>query len=171
MNILKETAKKHGVVSVEMIWVIFFVVMTLLVCLGFFSYLYPRQVLEKEVHLLAQQAKITGGLTAGQVDAFIETMNDYGYTAEVYAYSAANMGEGHTGSVLNVVPRDSAYELCMSGSYNPFVRRDSGERIVIDVVVNADDGLIKGPLRWFTAKTLSENYTLTEVVLSERNKC
>ena len=156
--------KKSGVVSFEMLFGTLFLVFVVLLCMGMFVYTYPRQALEKEVHILAQQVKVTGGLTTAQLDEFKQTIEDMGYSAEVNVYTISS-------SALNVAPRNSSYEMCTSGSYNPFVRRDSGQKIVIDVVIGANDGLVKGPLAWFGASFLPENYTLTETVLSERNRC
>lgn len=141
-----------------------FIVFVVLLCMGMFVYTYPRQALEKEVHILAQQVKVTGGLTTTQLDEFKKTMNDMGYSAEVNVYTS------HA-SALNVAPKNTEYGVCVGGSYNPFVRRDSGQKIVIDVIVGSNDGLVKGPLAWFGAKMLPDNYVITETVLSERNRC
>lgn len=156
--------KKSGVVSFEMLFGTLFLVFVVLLCIGMFVYTYPRQALEKEVHILAQQVKVTGGLTTTQLDEFKSTMNDMGYSAEVNVYTA-------TGSALNVAPKNTTYTVCTGGSYNPFVRRDSGQKIVIDVIIGANDGLVNGPLAWFGAKMLPNNYVITETVLSERNRC
>lgn len=147
-----------------MIFGTMFIVFVVLLCMGMFVYTYPRQALEKEVHILAQQVKVTGGLTTTQLDEFKKTMNDMGYSAEVNVYTVH-------GSALNVAPKNSDYTVCTGGSYNPFVRRDSGQKIVVDVIIGSNDGLVKGPLAWFGAKMLPDNYVITETVLSERNRC
>lgn len=157
--------KKSGVVSFEMLFGTMFLVFVVLLCLGMFVYTYPRQALEKEVHILAQQVKVTGGITTTQLDEFMKTMNEMGYTAEVNVYTKNN------GSAMNVAPKNTSYGVCTGGSYNPFVRRDSGQKIVIDVAIGANDGLVRGPLAWFGAQTLPDNYIITETVLSERNRC
>lgn len=145
-----------------------FIIIVVLFCIGLFVYTYPRQALEKEVNILAQQAKVTGGLTSSQVDQFKTTIDSMGYNATVNVYTV--MGDGSTRQALNVAPKNTPYTACVN-NYNDFVRRDSGQKIVIEVVIGANDGLIKGPLKFFGANMLPENYTLTETVLSERNRC
>jgi len=166
-DLLRKLKQKKGYTSVESVFAIVAIMMLLLVIIGLFCYTYPRQALEKQVHLLAQQAKVTGGLTYGQVSDFKETISDMGYNANVSAYV-----KGVDRVVLNVAPRNTSYSACMNTAvYNPYVKRDSGQKIVITVSINANDGLLKGPLEFFGASMFPENYTLTETVMSERNRC
>lgn len=156
--------KKGGYVSMEFIFGLSIILLTLLICLGMFAYTYPRQYLEKEVAILAQQAKVNGGLTAANITDFQARLNNAGMSAKVNAYTS-------TSSVLNVAPKGTPYGSCIGGTYNAFATRQSGQVITIEVVVNATDGLVKGPLKYFGAAMLPENYVLVDTVVSERNKC
>lgn len=167
-NLNKNKNKKSsGYISIETVFSLVAFLMVVLVLVGLFCYTYPRQALEKQVHLLAQQAKITGGLTYDQISDFQSTLKDMGYTAKVNAYV-----KGRNQVVLGVAPRNTTYSSCTNTAiYNPFVKRDSGEKIIISVSISANDGLLKGPLAFFGANLFPENYTLTETVMSERNRC
>lgn len=154
---------KKGYVSIEFTFGLVVTLMTVLMIVGMFCYAYPRQKLEKEVAILAQQAKVNGGLTLENINEFGDRLESMGMTAEVYAYTSS-----HT--VINVAPRKTPYASCIA-DYNPFVTRTSGDVIYIEVVVNANDDMLVGPLKFFGARLLPENYTLVDTVLSERNSC
>ncbi|MEG1299901.1 MAG: hypothetical protein RSC93_04300 [Erysipelotrichaceae bacterium] len=159
--------KKKGFISIETVFSMTFILFIVLTLIGVFCYFYPRQVLEKEVHVLAQQAKINGGLTYNEVVDFQNVIKERGYKANVKAYVKNN-----NRVVLNVAPRNTSYSSCTNtANYNPFVKRDSSQKIVLVVTINANDGLLKGPLQYFGAKTFPKNYTISETVMSERNRC
>lgn len=159
--------KKKGVVSFEMIFGSVFIIFVFMLCVGMFVYIYPRQALEKEVNLLAQEAKVNGGLTSTQISEFKSTMNDMGYDATINVYTVQS--DGTTRQALNVAPKNTPYAECMN--YTAFVRRDSGQKIIVEVVIGSNDSLVKGPLKWFSSKMLPDNYTITQTVKSERNRC
>lgn len=162
-----QNRKKDGYFSVEAIFGIVAILFTVLILVGLFVYTYPRQALEIQGHLLAQQAKITGGLTYDQISDFQSTLNDMGYKANVSAYV-----KGTNQVVLNVAPRNTNYSACTNTAvYNPYVKRDSGNKIVLSITIEANNGLLKVPLKFFGASLFPENYTLTETVMSERNRC
>ena len=158
---------KKGFISIEAVIALVALIFIILLFVGFYVYQYPCTVLENRVHDLAQQAKITGGLTSAQVTDFNKELQSMGYKSTVKAYVA-----GTDRVALNVAPRDTAYVTCTNTAiYNPFIRRDSTAKIVIVATVKANDGTIKGPIKWFQAKMLPDNYVISETVMSERNRC
>ena len=159
----KYIKNKTGNSSIETVFAVVIIVFMLLLIMGFYAYTYPRSVLEKEVHLLAQQAKVTGGLTVEQVEEFKSSIGEMGYYAEIRVTANGN-------TALGVTPRNSDNNIC-TGNNVKFVKRSSGSKIYIEVKIGANDGLIKGPLQWFNSKSLPENYLITETVMSERNRC
>lgn len=172
MKLIRKKEDKKGYISVEAVFAIVAFMMITLVLVGLFCYVYPRQALEKQVHALAQQAKVTGGLTYSQVTDFKSTMDSMGYIANVNAYVKTGTDDDGQQVVLNVAPRNTPYNSCTNPSiYNPFVRRNSGRKIIITVKIKANDGMLKGPLKFFGASMFPENYTISETVMSERNRC
>lgn len=156
-------SKRKGYVSIEFVFGLTVFLITMVMVLGMFFYSYPRQKLEKEVAILAQQAKVNGGLTQENISEFGDRLDAMGLTGVVYAYTAER-------TVLNVAPRNTPYASCVA-DYNAFITRASGDVIYIEVVVNANVSMLSGPLKFFAAKTFPENYTLVDTVLSERNGC
>lgn len=174
LNILKEKLKeeknKKGFIAIETVIALTVVIIFILLFIGFYIYLYPRIVLEKEVHTLAQQAKITGGLTQPQVQEFNKAMDTLGYTVQSLNVSTTNHQYAENGSasgLVNVYPKGGP---CTGGSQN-FIKRTESEKLIITVKVKANN-FIKGPLSFFgTTNSLSKTYNITETVMSERNKC
>ena len=158
---------KKGYISIEAIFGIIAFLMVTLLIVGLFTYMYPRQTLEKQVHLLAQEAKVTGGLTAEQISDFQSTLSDMGYTAKISAYTKV---AGSERNVLGVAPKGTSQDTCTS-IYTSFVRRDSGQKIIISVSIQSKDGLANGVLKFFGGSLLPNDYEFTETVMSERNRC
>ena len=163
--VVKNKKDKKGYVSIEFLFGMFMIILTMLLITGMFCYFYPRQKLEKEVTILAQHVKVDGGLTNAALADFDGRLEDMGLTAKVAVYTKS-------ASALNVAPRGTNYAACMNvATYNHFITRASAETIYIEVIVNSNVSFLKGPLKYFGAKTLPDNYRLVETVLSERNKC
>lgn len=160
--------KKKGYISIEAIFGMTALLMIVLLIVGLFTYMYPRQTLEKHVHILAQEAKVTGGLTTEQIDDFQSTLTDMGFVSSLNVYTIQGGAEKN---LLGVAPKGTPYATCTSGVYKNFARRDSGQKIVISVSVKAKDSLVNSVLRFFGGSFLPENYVFTETVLSERNRC
>ena len=160
--------KKKGYITIEAIFGMTALLMIVLLMVGLFTYMYPRQTLEKHVHVLAQEAKVTGGLTTEQIEDFQTTLTDMGYVSSLNVYTVQGGAEK---SLLGVAPKGTPYTTCTSGVYNNFARRDSGQKIVISVSVKAKDGLVNSILGFFGGSFLPKNYIFTETVLSERNRC
>lgn len=57
MNILRRI---RGFVSIEAVVSMSAILIVVFLGIGFISYMYPKLTLEKEVHLLAQKAKVQG---------------------------------------------------------------------------------------------------------------
>lgn len=173
-NRLKESQNKKGFIAIETIIALTVVIIVILLFLGFWLYLYPRIVLEKEVHVLAQQAKVTGGLTNEQVSKFSETMNKLGY--EIYSLSVGTTNQPASNTskyngLVNVYPKGGVSGSCTAAGYQNYIKRTDSEKIVISVKIKAN-GFIKGPLAFFgTITQLGDVYNITETIMSERNKC
>lgn len=165
---------KNGFVAIETVIALTVVLIIILLFIGFWLYLYPRTVLEKEVHTLAQQAKITGGLTNAQVTDFNNRMTDLGYEVQSLSVGTTSQPAGDTSKyngLVNVYPKGGHDGSCSSVGFQNYVKRTSSDKIIISVKVKAN-GFIKGPLSFFgTVTQLSDVYNLTETVMSERNKC
>lgn len=170
----KKFENKKGFVAIETVIALCAALMIILLFLGFWLYLYPRIVLEKEIHTLAQQAKITGGLTSQQVEDYSKRMTELGYTIQSLSVGTTSNPAPEVAKyngLVNVYPKGGVHGTCTSPAYQSYVRRTDSEKIIISVRVRAN-GFIKGPLAFFgTITQLDDSYNLTETVMSERNKC
>lgn len=154
---IKNLKNKKGFVSVEaVIAMVTFLCMTLL-CIGFFTYTYPKIFLEKEVHLLAQKAKIQGGLTNSDVTAFKTELENRGYKKADIVLTAK------CGS-KNALGVDK-----IGSTGKNYIKRTELQPIVINVSIPANKKLLKGPFLHFgLTSALSDTYHFRETVLSER---
>ena len=62
-KIKKILDSKTGGLTIEAIPALALALFVIMTAIGWFTYLTPRQNLEKQVHILAQKAKIQGGIT------------------------------------------------------------------------------------------------------------
>lgn len=154
---VKYLKNKEGFVSVEaVISMVTFLCMTLL-CIGFFTYTYPKIFLEKEVHLLAQKAKIQGGLTYEDENLFKSELEKRGYNRKNIVLTAVCGNK-------NALGVDK-----IGSSGKNYIKRTELEPIVINVSIPANKKLLEGPFLHFAlTSTLSDTYHFRETVLSER---
>ena len=158
--------KKSGFVSVEAVISMATLLIVFVMCIGFFTYTMPRVTLEKEVHLLAQKAKIQGGLTNEDVNLFKIALEKRGYNPEEVTVKAVTV-EGSDGSPggANAIGVDSISD----PNAVRYIKRDALTPIEITVTVPANTRLLKGPLSHiFVTNMVNDKYYLRETVLSER---
>lgn len=79
---LSKVKDRKGFMSIEAVLGMMVVLMVIVLGIGFFSYMIPKQGIEQEVNLLGRMAKMNGGLTESDVDAFVDEMEDRHYKEE-----------------------------------------------------------------------------------------
>lgn len=159
-------SNKSGFVSVEAVISMATLIIMFVMCIGFYVYTMPKITLEKEVHLLAQKAKIQGGLTYGDVDLFKEALSNKGYNPDEVTVQAVTV-QGSSGTVggANAIGVDAIDD----PNAVRYIKRSALTPIEITVTVPANTKLLKGPLSHiFVTNMLSDKYYLRETVLSER---
>lgn len=79
---INKLKNNKGFMSVEAIIGLGVMLMVIVLGIGFFSYMMPRQGIEQEVNLLGRIAKMNGGLTPQDVTAFKKNMEKRDYKPE-----------------------------------------------------------------------------------------
>lgn len=158
--------KKEGFVSVEAIISMATLMIMFVMCIGFYVYTMPKLTLEKEVHLLAQKAKIQGGLTYEDINIFKKALEDKGYNPDEVTVEAITVnGSGGAIGGANAIGVDSMND---SNAVN-YIKRAQLTPIEITVTVPANIKLLNGPLtHMLTSNSLNKKYYFRETVLSER---
>lgn len=157
---------KKGFVSIETILSMTAIIVSVLIAIGFFTWIYPRVMLQIETHTLAQKAKIQGGLTNSisqpvnsDIELFKDRLVELGYDRESIEVTATTIPGNH--NAIGVTP--------LHESGNNYIKRDSKETIEIVVKVPANRSIL-APLSFFghDEDEISEKYTIVESVMSER---
>lgn len=78
IDCFRKLKNEKGFMSIEAIMAMATILMIVLLGVGLFTYMMPRQAIEEEVHLLGRTAKMQGGLTDGDVNQFKENMKKRG---------------------------------------------------------------------------------------------
>lgn len=155
-----------GFVAIETIIVLAGVMFFLLLFISILCYNYPRIMLEKEVQILAQTAKIQGGLTDdtsqpkdSDISLFKDRMEKMGYNRDEVEITALTI-PGKI-NAIGVTP--------MNLEGNKYIKRDSKELIEITVIAPANNNVFKAPLKYFGIdRATMSNYVIREIVGSER---
>lgn len=157
---------KKGFVSIEAIISMATFLIMFVMCIGFYVYTMPKLTLEKEVHLLAQKAKIQGGLTYEDVDIFKENLKLKGYNPDEITVNAVTVkGSGGAVGGASAIGVDG---INVDNATN-YIKRSEVTPIEISVSVPANTKLLKGPLsHMLSTKALNDKYYFRETVLSER---
>lgn len=142
--------KKNGFVSIEAVLFGSAIAIVFFILVGFFSYIYPSFVLQREVGVLTRQAQQNGGLTTENVSEFKNKVNKYKFVKE----SGKEV-------VITAKTSPSNYNAIVSG--NSYISRDSDEVIDIEIKIPTDNRIIKK----FTDKS-SDYYIFKSSVMSER---
>lgn len=154
--------RKEGYVSIEALasMIVFFMVFFL--TLAFFTYIQPHSSLQRELHVLATVAERQGGLTPQDVLEFETRLQDYNFILEsstpiqvtAVAYPSAQ-------DVSDVIP--------VGGTLgDPYITRSSKEVIVVTATVPANSQMLKPIAEFFGVDSVSDQYLLSETVMSER---
>lgn len=157
---------KKGVVSIEAILSLTVALMIILFTFGFFTLIYPKIMLQTAVNNLAQDAKITGGLTDpssqpvdSQLAQFDQEMQSLGYPSnQVQVTAVAEPGDINA---MGVSP--------LGSSGTNYIHRDSGEMIYITVTLPANRSIV-APMSFFgdSGNAVPNHYVIQETVMSER---
>lgn len=156
---------KKGFISVETVLASVFLIMLLLTFISFFNYFSLKKVIQNEVHVLTQKAKIQGGLTDmtseganSDIEIFKDFMSRMGFSESEVKITAITHPSGQ--NAIGVTP------LNKEGSN--YVKRGSKEIIVVRVEVPVKN-FISAPLSYMLRDggQLSK-MTFEEGTLSER---
>lgn len=162
----KFVSNKRGFISVEAIISLVAILFVMLLALGFYGYMHPKIMLEKEVQTLAQKAKQQGGLTdktsqptKSDVEIFLTDLQKMGYdTNKVTITAVTDPGDLNC---IGVTPLGS------DGSN--YLKRDSKKTVVITAKIPSHKEGIIAPLRYFGIFTgPNDFYYIRETVMSER---
>lgn len=154
---------KKGGLTIEAIPALALALFVMMTALGWFTYLTPRQNLEKQVHLLAQKAKIQGGLT------------NSGTNNDLTLFLNALQAKGVDKTKVVVTCRTSpSNQNCLgvsslSSSGTNYIKRSSLEMMVIRVEVPTSPRLLRMTQVFFgKTNSIPDKYIFEEAVLSER---
>ncbi|MFJ8528560.1 hypothetical protein [Bacillus sp. NPDC094106] len=158
--------RKSGFVSIEAVVSMSAILAVVFLGIGFISYMYPKLMIEKEVHILAQKAKVQGGLTNEQsepinsdLEVFYKKMEERGYKRENIQVTAKTVTYGI--NCIGVTP--------VNGEGTSYMKRDSKDPIEVTVSLPANKSGLLGPFAFFSYKDKTGNqYIFKETVLSER---
>lgn len=166
-------AGKAGSVALESVLAGSTLVMVFIMIVGYFTYLYPRYMVDLEVQNLANSVKIEGKLTANDYEVFLENMEERGYDREVVragtSVTAKNANNPEAGS--GIPPIADGTSLIDDATENinaPTLQRSNGQ-IVVKVNVPANSEFLGVGLGWF-GSDISEGmktYTVKRVTSSE----
>lgn len=165
MNIRNNIKNKKGFISIEAIYSLVLVMMVIFVAVGFFGYMYPKIAVEKQVHLLAEKAKIQGGLTDetsqpvnSDISEMLETLEGLGFDKNDITITATTTPGNK--NVIGVTPIDQEGD--------NYIKRNTKETINISVTYPSNK-FIAGPLKYFKVSSEKlKTQTIKQSVLSER---
>lgn len=193
MRTLNEKIRNtKGFMSLEAIGAMTVVLMVIILGIGFFTYMMPKQQIEQEVNLLGRMAKMNGGLTAKDVTDFKNKMlTDRGYPLDkvkvtmVLKDSAGTVrtyvNNGVSVNPLNITckynpnntPRTTSNQFCDSNLHPKplYVNRTAQLIMEIRVETPANKKGLLGALGFLSADKngVSDVYVFKERVMSERH--
>lgn len=152
---------ESGFVTVESVIAMSFFLIVFLLCLGFFTYVYPYTKLDREVHALATLAQRQGGLTLEDVQNF---------EAKIAEYAFVDVSKGDIEVTAHTIPGDmdaiGVDGLEEAGEY--YVKRDSKEFIELIVTIPSHNEVLTPVANFFGVGGIAERYTFKETFMSER---
>jgi hypothetical protein len=177
LNRLKDT---KGFMSLEAILGMGVILMVIVLGIGFFSYMMPKQGIEQEVNLLGRLAKMNGGLTVQDVQAFKGEMAKRGYEDnEVKLDIQLKTSTGVPVMVADTV--DKISPLAITGKANatplagnpPHLYIHRSEQLIMEIraeMPSNKQGLL-GAFWFFNVDddSVSDSYVFKERVMSERH--
>ncbi|TCJ98255.1 UNVERIFIED_ORG: hypothetical protein BDK47_11841 [Anoxybacillus amylolyticus] len=161
MSKRKGLSKKDGYVSVETVFAISIFLVFFLLVLGFFTYIYPYTVLQRDVYVLGTIAARQGGLTQEDIDQFKERLTRYPFLVHTDQVQVSVYVDGSLQDAANVTPLGEE-----GGNY---VTRESKDLISIKVRVPANGELLRAAAKFFGVGGISDEYVFWETVASYRN--
>lgn len=174
LNRLKGT---KGFMSLEAILAMGVVFMVIILGIGFFSYMMPKQGIEQEVNLLGRLAKMNGGLTVADVQAFKGEMKKRGYEeneVKLDIQLKTSTSVPFTGATLDGVSplaiTGKANEV-QTGTPHKYIHRS--EQLIMEIraeMPSNKQGLL-GAFWFFNVNedSVSDSYVFKERVMSERH--
>ncbi|BBW98952.1 hypothetical protein GsuE55_37850 (plasmid) [Geobacillus subterraneus] len=129
--------------------------------LGFFTYIYPYTVLQRDVHVLGTVAARQGGLTQEDIDQFQERLARYPFLGRSDQVQVSVYVNGSLQDPASVTP------LGEEGGH--YVTRESKDLMDIEVRVPASGTLLRAVAKFFGVEGVSDEYVFWETVVSYRN--
>lgn len=176
-NKLKNT---KGFMSLEAILSMGVIFMVIVLGIGFFSYMMPKQGIEQEVNLLGRLAKMNGGLTKEDVDAFKAEMVSRKYKiedvkVEILLKDSTGVPTTYESANGNVNPLSIDCKLIDEDCPIPeteqrYVKREAQLIMEIRAEMPSNKQGLLGAFWFFNVNddSLSDSYVFKERVMSER---
>ena len=168
--------REDGSFSIEAVLGMSAILMITFLGIAYFTYLLPRQMITQEVQVLTQTAKMQGGFTHGDIEWFVERMEDRGIDGdeiEVESVAERRNAEGEMVYQRDVSQVEDLSVGFVGGdrhegslSYSP---RNGKEVITIRVSVPSNNNFINAVSRYWSGDASSlGNYVFRETIMSER---
>lgn len=163
----KKLKNDKGFMSIEAVMGMATILMVILLGIGFFTYMIPRQAIEEEVHVMGRLVKMQGGLTPLDVENFQDNMIKRGMVTEETKDEV---------TVKLLIEDTSGTERgTFTPGVTPFIER--GEQFSSDnqfkvlrllVEVPANKSAIDGAMSFFGGDDeLSDKHVFSERIMSE----
>lgn len=177
LNRLKNT---RGFMSIEAIMGLAVMLMVIVLGIGFFTYMIPKQGIEQEVNLLGRVAKMNGGLTTQDVTAFKKNMEKRGYDQQDVKLTMVLKDVNGTpqsyskGGIyvdpLNITCKTNDTACSVPDSNQLYVKRNAQLIMEVRAEMPANKKGLLGAFGFFSVKedTVSDTYVFKERVMSER---
>lgn len=162
--------KKKGSIALEAILSGGVLFMIAFLLIGYFTYLYPRYMMDLEVQTLSNEVRMDGRLEPDDYTAFEFNLKERGYTAaeiksglKVYAVSLTDTGENLENSILHSDLIQNTTE-----EQTPIIER-GGAKIVVELTLPSNQGILRNGLGFFGGEVSDnlDNYNFRRVVMSE----
>lgn len=170
MKRLLKKRNKKGNIALEAVLAGGAIFMVFVLLIGYFTYLYPRYMVDLEVQNLAHSVKMDGKLTESDFDVFIANMERRGYTEEEVR-KGTNITASNVSGVQDSDPlraNNGAILIDKPGQPAKIVERNNGQ-MEITVSVPANTAYLSGGMKWFGGgiEEGMKYYTVNRVIMSE----
>lgn len=164
--IKNKLTNKKGFMSIEAIMSMAVVLMVVVLSIGFFTYMIPRQAIEEEVHLLGRIAKMEGTLTVTDVGEFQKNMVDRNLAKDENEVTVEIFKENTSGTVSTLLPLGTKVS---RGDRESFNHVESYVVLKVVATVPAKKTGVVGALNFFNVNSdgLSDKYVFSERIMSE----
>lgn len=161
---LKQILKnKKGGLTIEALPALALALFVMMTAIGWFTYLTPRQNLEKQVHLLAQKAKIQGGITNSG------TNNDLTLFLNILESKGVDKSKVVVTCKTKPSNKNCLGVTKLNASGTNYITRGSLEMMIIRVEIPTNARLLNMSNVFFgSAGSVPSKYIFEESVLSER---